>query len=113
MTTTMIYVTLGIAIVAEVIATTALARSESFTRLGPSVITVLGYAIAFYFLSFALRAMPTGLVYAVWSGLGIVFIAAIGWIWFGERLDTPALTGLGLIITGVVIVNVFSDTMPH
>ncbi len=109
----MIYATLVVAIAAKVVATTALARSESFTRLVPSLITVSGYAIAFYFLSFALRVMPTGLVYAVWSGMGIVFIAAIGWIWYGERLDLPALIGLGLIIAGVIVVNVFSRTVPH
>ncbi len=113
MTLTTIYAALVVAIAAEVVATTALARSESFTRLGPSLITVAGYAVAFYFLSVALRVMPTGLVYAVWSGMGIVFITAIGWIWFGERLDLPAILGLGLIIAGVVVVNVFSRTMPH
>ncbi len=104
---------LVLAIAAEVIATTALARSESFTRLGPSVVTVAGYTVAFYFLSMALRVMPTGVVYAVWSGMGIVFITAIGWVWFGERLDLPAILGLGLIVAGVVVVNVFSETMPH
>lgn len=113
MTQPMIYVTLVVAIAAEVVATTALARSASFTRLVPSLITVSGYAVAFYFLSFALRVMPTGVVYAIWSGMGIVFIAAIGWVWFGERLDLPALIGLGLIIAGVVVVNVFSRTVPH
>lgn len=113
MTLPMIYVTLAFAIAAEVVATTALARSESFTRLVPSLITISGYAIAFYFLSFALRVMPTGLVYAVWSGMGIILIAAIGWVWYGERLDLPAMLGLGLIIAGVIIVNVFSKTVPH
>ena len=109
----MIYAMLVVAIAAEVVATTALARSESFTRLVPSLITVTGYAIAFYCLSITLRVMPTGVVYAVWSGMGIVFITAIGWVWFGERLDLPALIGLGLIVLGVIIVNVFSQTVPH
>jgi small multidrug resistance pump len=113
MSPSLIYAALGLAIAAEVIATTALARSESFTRLGPSLVTVAGYSVAFYFLSIALRFMPTGVVYAVWSGLGIVLIAAIAWIWFGERLDLPAVIGMGLIIAGVVIVNVFSKTVPH
>jgi small multidrug resistance pump len=113
MSPALIYAALGLAIAAEVIATTALARTESFTRLGPSLVTVAGYALAFYFLSITLRFMPTGVVYAVWSGLGIVLIAAIGWIWFGERLDLPAVIGLGLIIAGVVVVNVFSQTVPH
>ena len=109
----MLYATLVVAIAAEVVATTALARSDSFTRLMPSLITVAGYAIAFYCLSVTLRVMPTGVVYAVWSGMGIVFITAIGWVWFGERLDLPALIGLGLIVAGVIIVNVFSQTVPH
>ena len=113
MTLPMIYLCLVVAIAAEVIATTALARSEGFTRLVPSLVTVSGYTVAFYFLALVLRFMPTGVVYAVWSGMGIVFIAAIGWFWFGERLDLPAVVGLGLIIAGVVVVNVFSRTMPH
>jgi small multidrug resistance pump len=107
------YLLLFAAILAEVVATTALARSESFSRLIPSAITVIGYAIAFYLLSFPLRVMPTGIVYAVWSGLGIVLIAAIAWIWFGQKLDLPAMIGLGLIILGVIIVNVFSKTVGH
>lgn len=107
------YLLLIAAILAEVVATTALARSESFSRLIPSAITVIGYAIAFYLLSFPLRVMPTGIVYAVWSGLGIVLIAAIAWIWFGQKLDLPAMIGLGLIILGVIIVNVFSKTVGH
>lgn len=107
------YLLLFAAILAEVVATTALARSESFSRLIPSAITVIGYAIAFYLLSFPIRVMPTGIVYAVWSGLGIVLIAAIAWIWFGQKLDLPAMIGLGLIILGVIIVNVFSKTVGH
>lgn len=113
MTLPMIYATLVVAIAAEVVATTALGRSDGFTRLGPSLITVAGYAVAFYFLSLTLRVMPTGVVYAVWSGMGIVFITAIGWFWFGERLDLPALIGLGLIIAGVMVVNLFSKTLLH
>ncbi|WP_118134505.1 multidrug efflux SMR transporter [Oceanicella sp. SM1341] len=101
------------AIVAEVIATTALARSESFTRLGPSLVTVAGYAIAFWCLSFPLRVMPTGVVYAVWSGMGIVLISAIAWAWYGQALDFAALLGLGLILLGVIIVNLFSKTVGH
>ncbi len=108
-----IYAVLVVAIAAEIIATAALARSESFTQLGPSLITVVGYAVAVYFLSLALRVMPTGVVYAVWSGMGIVFITAIGWVWFGERLYLPAIVGLGLSFAGVAVVNVFSVSMPH
>ena len=107
------YATLFAAIVAEVIATTALARSESFTRLVPSLITVAGYTLAFWLLSFPIRVLPTGIVYAIWSGLGIVFIAGVAWVWFGQRLDLPAVIGLGLILSGVIVVNVFSKTVLH
>jgi small multidrug resistance pump len=107
------YLLLAGAIIAEVTATTALSRSESFTRLIPSIITILGYASSFVMLSFPIRVMPTGIIYAVWSGAGIVLIAAIGWLRFGQKLDTPALIGLTFIITGVVIVNVFSKTIQH
>jgi small multidrug resistance pump len=107
------YAILALAIVAEVIATTALARSESFTRLWPSVITVVSYAIAFWLLSFPLRVLPTGVVYAIWSGMGIVLISAVAWIWFRQTLDAPALIGLGLILAGVLVVNLFSKSLPH
>ena len=111
--TGMTYPFLVAAIVAEVIATTALARTENFTRLVPSVVTVLGYCLAFYFLSFPLRTMPTGVVYAIWSGLGIVFITAIAWVWLGQKLDAPALVGMGFIAVGVIIINVFSKVTAH
>lgn len=107
------YLILLAAIVAEVIATSALARSDSFTRLWPSVITVLGYALAFWLLSFPLRVLPTGVVYAIWSGTGIVLIAGVAWIVFGQRLDAPAILGLGLIVAGVLIVNLFSKSVAH
>lgn len=103
-----VYSILGLAIVAEVIATTALSRTESFTRLVPSVIAVAGYVAAFWLLSFALRVMPTGVVYAIWSGMGIVLITAVAWIWFRQALDLPAMIGVGLIMAGVVVVNLFS-----
>jgi small multidrug resistance pump len=106
-----IYVYLIAAIVAEVIATSALKASDSFSRLGPSLLTALGYAVAFYFLSLTLRTMPVGIAYAIWSGLGIVLIALVGWIWFEQALDAAALIGLGLIVAGVVTVNVFSRSL--
>jgi small multidrug resistance pump len=108
-----IYLLLGAAIAAEVVATTALARTDGLTRLAPSVVAVIGYAIAFWLLSYPLRVMPTGIVYALWSGLGIVLIAAVAWMWFGQRLDLPAIIGLALIILGVLVVNVFSSSLPH
>ena len=107
----MTYVYLFIAIVAEVIATSSLKASESFTRLWPAVITLVGYAIAFYFLTLVLRTMPTGIAYAIWSGVGIVLISAVGWVVFKQKLDLPAIIGLGLIIAGVLVVNLFSNTV--
>jgi small multidrug resistance pump len=108
---TLNYLYLGIAIVAEVIATSTLKSCEGFTRLIPSVITVIGYGVAFWFLALTLRTMSTGIAYALWSAVGIVLISAIGWVWFKQSLDTPAIVGLGLIIAGVVVVNVFSSSV--
>lgn len=107
------YAYLMLAIVCEVMATTALARSESFTRLVPSIIAIAGYAAAFWLLSFAMRVIPAGVVYAIWSGMGIVLITAIAWIWYRETLDTPALIGLGLIVLGVLVINLFSRSVGH
>ena len=101
------------AIIAEVIATTALAKSDGFGRALPSVVAILGYGVAFWLLSFPLRSMPTGVVYAIWSGLGIVLITLVGWVWSKQPLDLPAVIGLGLIMAGVVVVNLFSKTVAH
>lgn len=102
-----------IAIVAEVIATSALKASEGFTRLVPSLVVVVGYGLAFYFLSLALRTIPVGIAYAVWSGIGIILITAIGWVLFAQRLDTAALIGIALILVGVLVVNLFSGSVRH
>ena len=107
------YSYLAIAIVAEVIATTFLKSSEGFTRIWPSVITVTGYLIAFVFLSLTLKTLPTGIVDAIWSGIGIVLISVVSWIWFGQALDAPAIAGMGLIIAGVIVINMFSKTISH
>lgn len=107
------YLYLGIAIVAEVIATSALKTSDGFSRLVPSLVVLVGYGIAFYFLSLTLRTIPTGIAYAIWSGVGIVLISMIGWVWFKQSLDTPAIIGMSLIIAGVVVVNVFSKSISH
>jgi small multidrug resistance pump len=104
------YISLSIAIIAEVIATSALKASEGFTRPLPSVISLICYAIAFYFLSLTLRGMPLGVAYGVWSAVGIVIISTVGWIAFKQRLDAPALVGLGLIVVGVLVVNLLSKT---
>ncbi len=109
----MAYVYLGIAIVAEVIATTALKASDEFTKIVPSVIVVLGYAAAFYFLTLVLRTIPVGIAYGIWAGLGIVLITIIGAIVFKQVPDLPAVIGMALIVAGVAIVNVFSKTISH
>ena len=101
---------LGIAIVAETIATPAMKSSEGFTKLAPSAVVIIGYGIAFYFLSITLRSIPVGIAYAIWSGAGIVLITIIGWTFFGQKLDLSALIGIGLIIAGVVTMNVFSNS---
>ena len=107
------YLFLTVAIMFEVVATTALKQSDGFTRLVPSLVTVAGYALAFYFLSLPLRVLPVGIIYAVWSGVGIVFITMIGWFWFRQTLDLAALIGIAFIIVGVLIVNLFSRTLTH
>jgi small multidrug resistance pump len=104
---------LSIAIVAEVIATSALKAADGFTRLGPSLVVIAGYGVAFYFLSLALRGIPVGVAYAVWSGVGIVLISVIGWLVFGQTLDAAAVFGIGLIMAGVVVLNVFSRASVH
>ena len=99
---------LGIAIVAEVTATSALKASEGFSRLWPSAVVVLGYGVAFYFLSLTLRTVPVGVAYAIWSGLGVVLVALLSWWLFGQKLDLAALLGMGLIVAGVLVMNLFS-----
>ena len=107
------YLLLLIAILAEVTATSALKQSDGFTRPWPTVVTIAGYAIAFYFLSLTLRTMPTGIAYAIWSGVGIVLITAVAWRVQGQRLDAAALLGIALIVAGVLVMNLFSRTAGH
>ncbi len=104
---------LAIAIVAEVIGTTALKAADGFRVLGPSVVVVAAYGVSFYFLSLALRTIPIGLAYAIWSGVGIVLISLAGWVVYRQSLDAPAVVGMGLIVSGVVVINLFSKSMPH
>ena len=104
---------LGTAILAEVVGTSALKASDGFTRLWPSVIVVVGYACAFWLLALTLRSIPVGVAYAIWAGLGIVLIALVGVFLFGQKLDAPAVIGMGLIVVGVVVMNVFSKTAGH
>jgi small multidrug resistance pump len=107
------YGTLMAAIILEVIATSYLQKTEQFTKPLPTVVTALCYAGAFYFLSISLKTLPVSIAYAIWSGLGIVLIAAVGWIFFKQKLDAPAIIGLAFIIVGVVIVNGFSKSIAH
>lgn len=104
---------LTVAIIAEVIATSAMKASDGFTRVLPSAVTVAGYAVAFYFLSLALRTIPVGVAYALWSGIGIVLIALIGWLAFGQRIDGWGVVGMGLIIAGVMVLNFLSRSAAH
>ena len=104
---------LAIAIVGEVVATSALKSSEGFTKIVPSVVVIAGYGIAFYFLSLALKSIPVGIAYAVWAGLGIVLVAAIAWIFHGQKLDLWAFVGMGLIVSGVAVLNLFSNASAH
>lgn len=107
------YTYLLAAILCEVVATSALKAAEGFTRLTPSIIVVIGYGLAFYFLSLTLRTIPVGIAYALWSGIGIVLIALVGWIVHRQALDGPAVIGIALILAGVVVINLFSRTAGH
>ena len=109
----MSYLYLAIAIVAEVIGTSALKAAEGFTRPLPSLVVIVGYGAAFYFLSLALKTIPVGIAYAIWSGIGVALITLIGWVVFKQRLDAPALFGLALIIAGVAVIQFFSSAVPR
>lgn len=107
------WIYLSIAIVAEVIATTALKAAAGFTRPLPSLVVVTGYAIAFFCLSLTLRSVPIGIAYAIWSGVGIVLVSVAAWVLFGQRLDPPALLGIALIMAGVLVINLWSKSVTH
>jgi small multidrug resistance pump len=109
----MIYLLLAAAIVAEVIATSALARTDGFTQPLPSLVAVIGYCLAFYLLSLVTRTVPVGIVYAVWSGAGIVLVAVAGWLLFGQKLDFAAIVGLAMVIAGVLVINLLSKSVSH
>ncbi|MGR6980041.1 DMT family transporter [Testudinibacter sp. P27/CKL/0425] len=104
---------LMIAIIAEVIATSMLKLSNEFSKPLPSLIVVIGYAVAFYFLALTLRTMPVGVAYAVWSGVGIFLVTVIAWIFYQQKLDWAALIGIGLIVSGVLVMNLFSKVISH
>lgn len=104
---------LALAIVAEVIATSALKASDGFTRPGPTLVVALGYGVAFWCLSLVLRTIPVGVAYAIWSGAGIALITLIGWVVFRQSLDAAAVLGIGLIVAGVLVLQLFSNTAVH
>lgn len=106
-------VALSIAIVCEVIATSSIPKTEQFTKLMPSTVVIIGYGIAFFLLSVTVKSMSVGIVYAIWSGAGIVLVAAVGYFLYGQKLDLAALVGIGFILTGVMIVNLLSKTVGH
>jgi small multidrug resistance pump len=107
------YLYLTVAIIAEVIATSALKASEGFAKVGPSIAVVVGYSVAFYFLSLVLKTVPVGVAYAIWSGLGIVLVTIVGAVLFNQKVDLGAIIGMLLIISGVVVMNVFSNSVSH
>ncbi|ADO42603.1 DMT family transporter [Ketogulonicigenium vulgare] len=107
------YITLIAAILFEIVATSALNASQQFTRLWPSVIVVIGYCASFYLLSMTLKVMPVGVVYAIWSGVGIVLVAGVGLVLFGQKLDLAAIIGISLILAGVLVINLFSSSSTH
>ncbi|ROZ80016.1 QacE family quaternary ammonium compound efflux SMR transporter [Pseudomonas neustonica] len=104
---------LATAIVTEVIATSALKASEGFSKPLPSVVVVIGYLVSFYFLSLTLKTIPVGIAYAIWSGVGIVLISLVAWMLYGQKLDLPALIGMGMIMAGVMVINLFSNSTGH
>ena len=105
------YIFLSLAILSEVIATTLLTASAGFAKPVPALLSLIGYGAAFYWLALTLRTMPVGIAYGIWSGVGIILISAIGMVWFRQTLDMPAVVGLVLIIAGVLIINLFSNTV--
>lgn len=107
------YLFLMLAIATETIGTTTLPLTNSFTRFWPTAVVAVSYGISFYLLSLTVRLMPVGIMYAIWSGLGIVFVALIGWVAYGQKLDMPAAIGISMILGGIMVINLFSGTSTH
>jgi small multidrug resistance pump len=107
------YLYLGIAILAEVIATSTLKAADGFSKPIPSAIVVIGYATAFYLLSIVVKTVPVEIVYAIWSGAGVVLVATVGVVWWKQHFDLAGVIGIGLILTGVVVLEVFSKMVPR
>lgn len=104
---------LALAIIMEVIATSVLKASESFTKIIPSLITIICYCAAFWCITIPMRTVPTGIIYAIWSGVGIVLIGLVSWWVYGQKLDIPAIIGIMLIMSGVIVINLFSKSIAH
>lgn len=104
---------LSVAIISEVAATSALRSAEGFTRLIPSCIVIAGYATAFFFLSLTLKTIPVGIAYAIWSGAGTALVTLVAWVFMGQKLDTAAVIGILLIVTGVLVLNLYSGSSAH
>lgn len=104
---------LFLAITAEIIGSSAVKHSDGFTKAGPAAFGLISFGIALYFLALALRVLPLGIAYAIWAGVGIVLITLVGWLFFAERIDLPALVGIALIVTGVCVINLLSSSIPH
>lgn len=109
----MAFIYLALAIVAEVVGTSALKATDGFTRPVPSLVVVVGYGIAFYLLSLVLRSIPVGIAYAIWAGMGIVLVTLVALLVYGQRPDLPAVLGIGLIVAGVVVIQLFSRVSAH
>jgi len=107
------WIYLIVAIFGEVMGTSSLKMTEGFTKLTPSIIVIIGYSIAFYFLSLALKYIPLGIAYAIWCGIGIILVTLIGWFFYKQALDVPAITGIVLIAAGVLVINLFSKSLVH
>lgn len=107
------WILLGVAIVAEVIGTSFLKASEGFTKLVPSVVVVVAYAVAFYVFSLVLKTLPVGIAYAIWAGAGVALIVLVGYTFYGQVLDAPAIIGILLIVSGVVVINLLSNSINH
>lgn len=106
-------IALSMAIVLEVFATSLLPKTENFTAVGPTLAVLIGYGIAFYLLSITVQSIPVGIAYAIWCGAGIVLVAGISWLFFGQKLDLAAIIGIGFILAGTVIINLFSNSVSH
>ncbi|MBE2897068.1 multidrug efflux SMR transporter [Pasteurellaceae bacterium HPA106] len=109
----MAWVYLVIAILSEVLATSFLKSTHEFTRSVPTVLVLMGYGLSFYFLTLSLRSLPVGIAYAIWASLGIVLVTLFGWLFYQQKLDIPAMIGIGLIISGVLVINLLSKSAVH